>query len=241
MKKIILCSLILGLIGCAKKDIPKETSDQTSQVASMATTDEQEVKTANELPPESTSKWTYDESSDEMRGIKSKFAVIESDNQVNFNFPYDGGSNLRITLRQKTNEPTEVMFVIDKGQYSCDTISDNCFASVKFDNQVIKEIELDGTTDYSSDVLFIKSSKDSESFIHDISKSKALIIELPFYQEGNKQFKFSPSGLEWVSKKSKSSIKSEAIIEATDDAVAEAANAIDAAVKTADEAAQAGK
>lgn len=241
MKKIILCSLILGLIGCAKKDIPKETRDQTGLVASMATTDEQEVKTTNELPSEPTSKWTYDESNDEMRGIKSKFASIESDNQVNFNFPYDGGSNLQITLRQKTNESTEVMFVINKGQYSCDTISDNCFASVKFDNQAIKEIELDGTTDHSSDTLFIKYSTDTDRFIHDISKSKALIIELPFYQEGNKQFKFSPSGLEWVTKISKSLIKSEKNIEVTDDVVTEAANAIDAAVNAANEEAKAGK
>jgi hypothetical protein len=197
MKKIILLGVFLGVSACGQKENSTEVESNTTHKTEILRKDEHSEQLDQATVQKEGSKWVYEESNDEMRGVKTKFAFIDSDNQVNFNSPYDGGSYLRTIIRQKANGPMEVIFTISKGQYSCDTISNNCFASLKFDNKEIQEIQLDGTTDYSSDVLFIKSSKDSEKFIRDITKANSLIVELPFYQEGNKQFKFSSDDLKW--------------------------------------------
>lgn len=198
MKKVLLV-LSVVFVGCTEK--PK--IDKSRHVADKpAASQVSVVDAAPDIKPQIEElkplvNWKYDQTTDEMRGTKSKFASITSDNSVQFGFPYDGGSYLSTTLRKRSNEPTEVMFAISDGQYSCDTISDNCFAAVKFDNGDIQNIELSSTTDYSSDVLFIANEYDVDSFVASLKSSKKLIVELPFYQEGKKQFGFTVSGLNW--------------------------------------------
>lgn len=198
MKNLVLATLVgFGLIlgGCDKKnDLPQEKKEVEHKNSVQPASDIVTVDTKSAKPE---SNWIYESKDDEMRGITSKYAMILSDNQAYFDFPYDGGSNLKITIRKRSNEPAEIMFVISKGQYSCDTISDNCFTTIKFDDGSVENIELSSTTDHSSDVLFIAYNEDSDRFIKSLLKSKKLIVELPFYQEGKKQFKFTTSGLKW--------------------------------------------
>jgi|GEM_PF-1076160 len=222
MRKVLIVSILglsLAIVGCGKNNNAVNNISEENQIPVDVSAVAEELE-----PLKPTTNWVYSESTDEMRGIDSRFASIDSDNQVQFDFPYDGGSNLRITLRKKTGESPEVMFVVSKGQYSCDTISDNCYASIKFDNKAVENIALASTSDYSSDVLFIKYDTDINEFIRSLSKAKAVIIELPFYQEGAQQFKFSPSGLNWNIPKIKK-IKSDSISVAVEAAEA----AIDAA------------
>jgi len=191
MKKIILLSLVFGLVGCNKKEntnsiISNEVSTTASNVVATPTDKENTLNN-----------WVYDESNDEMRGIKSKFASITSINDVHFSSPYEGGSKLLITLREKTGQPLDVLFVISKGQYACDTISRNCYASFKFDDNTVETVELDSTADHASDVLFVRNDDDANLFIKRLLNSTKLIIELPFYQNGSKQFKFDVSNLKW--------------------------------------------
>ncbi|WP_275554989.1 hypothetical protein [Mixta sp. Marseille-Q2659] len=46
--------------------------------------------------------WSYDQ--DEMCGTAQKFIQNESDNAVEFDFPYDGGSKMTLVLRSKKSE-----------------------------------------------------------------------------------------------------------------------------------------
>ena len=203
MRSVFLIIVGLLLVGCS------ETTevDESSSVANQSIASEEGLIDDNpnvnvqteELKP--TTNWTYRQAIDEMRGMESKFASIVSNNVVQFGFPYDGGSHLDITLRKRSNESTEIMFTVSDGQYSCDTISDNCFAAVKFDNGDIQSVELSSTTDYSSDVLFITNDYDISDFVESLHNSEKLIVELPFYQEGKKQFNFTVSGLNWVGNK----------------------------------------
>ncbi|MFW2082272.1 hypothetical protein ACNPQK_15000 [Acinetobacter guillouiae] len=205
MNKLILASLMgfcVLLNGCSDKNKAIEINNNAeikessqSDVVSIAKPSP-EIK-PEIITPEPTSNWNYNQKNDDMRGIITKFASISSDNRVQFDFPYNGGSYLDITLRKRATEPTEIMFTINDGQYSCDTISESCFASVKFDDGHIQNIELSATTDYSGDVLFISNDYDVDTFIKSLKKSKKLIIELPFYQEGKKQFSFTVSGINW--------------------------------------------
>ncbi|MDU6539162.1 hypothetical protein [Mixta calida] len=145
--------------------------------------------------------WTVRYNNDEMRGTARKFLQTESDNTVNFDFPYNGGSKMAIVLRSKKTElkngqkaedlkPNEALLVIDKGQFSCHSFND-CHVSVKFDNGKIQKYSMSESDDGSSDVIFFDQSS---SFIKNIKSHKKLIVEADFYQSGSKQFKFDLEG-----------------------------------------------
>lgn len=145
--------------------------------------------------------WIVSYNKDEMRGTAQRFIQTESDNAVDFDFPYNGGSRMAIVLRSKKTElkgdqkaenlqPSEALLVISKGQFSCHSFND-CHVSVKFDDGEIQKYSMSEAGDGSSDVIFFDKSS---SFIKNIKSHKKVIIEANFYQAGNKQFKFSLEG-----------------------------------------------
>ncbi|ECO0901770.1 hypothetical protein XS16_004315 [Salmonella enterica subsp. enterica serovar Newport] len=134
---------------------------------------------------------------DEMRGTAQRFIKSESDNVVNFGFPYEGGSKMEIVLRSKktalrTGQKadslplTEAILVIRKGVFNCNPFND-CHVSVKFDNSKIQKYSMSGAADGVVDVIFFNNSS---SFIKNIKTHKKLILEADFYQSGKEQFKF---------------------------------------------------
>jgi len=52
--------------------------------------------------------WEYKENIDQMRGTKTKFAEITSNNSVNFAFPYNGGSTLDLIIRKRKQDGLNV-------------------------------------------------------------------------------------------------------------------------------------
>lgn len=149
------------------------------------------------------SDWYVSYTNDEMRNTSTKFMGITSTNTEEFDFPYQGGSKLLITLRSDKTElkpdqkPSdlklkEAMVIISKGMFTCQSY-DNCFVSAKFDSNPIEKYTVLKPTDHSSNVFFIKNEK---KFIKQIMESKKLIIEATFYKEGSKQFKFNLEGFD---------------------------------------------
>jgi len=138
--------------------------------------------------------WQYESSKDEMRGIESKFAVAVSTNTVDFDFPYNGGSKLILTLRKKGNE-ADVMVSVSKGQFLCGF--KGCEAAFKFDNGGVQSITMSDPDNHASDLLFVAYGKTKHKVIQQLKSSKKLVIEVPFYKEGKKQFTFDVSGLKW--------------------------------------------
>ena len=140
--------------------------------------------------------WSYYDKKDEMRGDVFTFAAATSDNKVNFEFPYEGGSNLSIVVRKRNDKLDAIMFSISKGQFTCGIR--NCKGAVRFDKNgkpgTIEELTLALPQDYSHDVLF---AVNENWFYKRLRSSDALTIELPFYQSGNLQFKFSLNRLDF--------------------------------------------
>lgn len=142
--------------------------------------------------------WTPSYQNDEMRGTAQKFLTLDSENSADFDFPYNGGSELSIVLRskkttlkkgQKPEElmPTEALLLISKGQFLCNSYG-GCHVSVKFDQDKIKTYSMNEAADGSADVIFFSAPS---GFIKNIKSHKQVIIEAEFYQEGKKQFKFN--------------------------------------------------
>lgn len=145
----------------------------------------------NHIPPK-VENWVTSTSNDEMRGTKLTSTSTVSKNTVNFAFPYDGGSKLALTVRNKNNEKDVIIF-ISKGQFICGSF-DGCEVNFKFDDGPIQSILMVGSDSHDSDTLFINNPKTIKSIIQKIKESKQLIIEPKFYQEGSKQFSFDLDG-----------------------------------------------
>lgn len=180
-----VCVGILGLAAIIWMYSDKAPTTSSGMVSTTQATESENARPKN---------WQYEISKDEMRGIESRFATTVSANTVDFDFPYNGGSKLILALRKRGSD-VDVMVSITKGQILCGV--QNCEAAFKFDNGEVQSITMSEPDNHSSDLLFIAYDKTESKIISQLKNSKKLVIEIPFYQEGRKQFTFDVSGLEW--------------------------------------------
>jgi hypothetical protein len=137
------------------------------------------------------SSWTYSSEKDAVRNATVNYAVITSDNAVQFDFPYNGGSTLRMTIRHD-HRGDNVILDISKGQFVCSV--ESCSGEMNIDG-VARHLTLDEAADGSADTLFARGEP---GIIKSLKSAKKIIIELPFYQAGNKQYTFTTAkGLVW--------------------------------------------
>lgn len=130
------------------------------------------------------SQWEYFETLDQVRNGTIYRASLDSENTATFDFPYGGGSTLSMTVRSHPSYGDDVIFRISKGQFVCH--ADGCTGTINFDSGP-EPISLSEPDDNSSDTLFASNG----SYVIDrLKKAKKVIVELPFYQEGNRQFVF---------------------------------------------------
>ena len=180
-----VCVGILGLAAIIWMYSDKTPSTSSGIVSTNQATESENVKPKN---------WQYKTTKDDMRGTTTNFATTVSTNTVNFDFPYNGGSKLLLTLRETGNQK-DVIVTISKGQILCDIRG--CDLSFKFDDGAVQSITMSEPDNHSSEALFVMYDKTEDKIINQIKDSKKLIVEIPFYQEGKKQFTFDVSGLEW--------------------------------------------
>ncbi|WP_273620676.1 hypothetical protein [Neisseria subflava] len=140
------------------------------------------------------SNWNYGENKDEMRNQTSHWASIQSENTTEFDFPYNGGSKLEITIRKNPEYGNDLIIGISKGQFTCGL---GCKMKVKFDDGDIQTFNMVGSDSGNHDIIFINGSKSVTNFTKNLKKSKKAIIEVEFFQAGARQFKFDVSGLKW--------------------------------------------
>lgn len=164
------------------------STDTKSTDSQNDTTTEQ----TNKSTPEKIENWEYSESEDKMEGTKRYFATSTSTNQIEFDFPYDGGSNLNIIIRNMGKE-NEAILTISKGQF-ISSYGGSDRIKVKFDDNAPIKYSFNSSSDGSSDVIFLNNSKD---FINKLRSSKKVMIECEFYDSGNKVFEFNTEGLKW--------------------------------------------
>src|SRR5690606_39138299 len=185
----VLTWVCVGILGLAA--IIWMYSDKTPGASSSGGVSTTQATESENVKPKN---WQYETSKDEMRGIESRFATTVSANTVDFDFPYNGGSKLILALRKRGSD-VDVMVSITKGQILCGV--QNCEAAFKFDNGEVQSVTMSEPDNHSSDLLFIAYDKTESKIISQLKNSKKLVIEIPFYQEGRKQFTFDVSGLEW--------------------------------------------
>lgn len=169
MKKLIVMCAILVLAGCGKK--PEQTSIQPEATQ----------------PAKPENKWSYSESKDEMRGEMIKILSVDSANTVDLSFPYDGGAKLSLMIIKPIGRQPIIGAYLEKGQLSC---SNGCLGALRFGSSPVEMLTLQQKDDPKALELIV----DSKAFMANMRNIKKLVIELPFYQDGSRQFTFDLTG-----------------------------------------------
>lgn len=176
---------ILGAIG-ALSGVGGKSGNVAAPAATGTATADATAGAANDG-----SSWTYTTDKDEVRNATNSFASITSDNKVDFDFPYNGGSSLQMTVRHD-HRGDNVYFTISKGQFVCGI--ESCSGEMNVDGAT-RRLSLSTSSDGSSDTLFANGEA---GIIKALKTGKKIIVELPFYQSGNQQFTFTTAkGLTW--------------------------------------------
>ena len=129
--------------------------------------------------------WHYSQSTDEMTDKKTYFAWIESEDKAYFDYPYEGGSTLTLTLRQHPQWGKNVYIEISKGQfnstYGGETIK------VRFDDKPAKTFSLNDPADHDHTLRFVSGYS---TFLSELKKAKVMKIQASFFEGGSRIFTF---------------------------------------------------
>lgn len=151
-----------------------------------------EEKTESKEPEAVKSNWSYTEDADKMTNEKRYFASCVSTNEIDFEFPYNGGSFFTLTVRQM-GKGNEIVLQVSKGQFMT-SISSSESIRAKFDDGQAFTFSFNSASDGSSDVIFIENST---KFLSKLKTAKKLLIEAPFYSAGRQHIEFDVAGLNW--------------------------------------------
>ena len=181
---------IIALIVIANLGDNEKTSNTTTSTTEVGTEEKQGL-VETELPKEEVTKWTFQEDVDKMTSKTVKYASIDANEELEFKFPYDGGSVASLTIRKKDGA-NDIYLSVTKGQFNA--TYDGGQVRIKFDDEQPKKFSFTPPSDSSSDVIFINSTK---TIISKLKTSKKIIIEAEFFNEGNRQMEFDVAGFKW--------------------------------------------
>jgi hypothetical protein len=127
-----------------------------------------------------------------MRGGESRYAQLEGSNTIDLDFPY-GEQRGEILVRQSPKFGFDILVGVPSGQIMCNSFS-NSHINVKFDDGPIRRYGCTDASDGSSNMVFVQGAK---GFLANLKKSKKLVVEAEFYQNGMQQMTFDSANLKW--------------------------------------------
>jgi hypothetical protein len=195
------CLAILGLFFAVALFGP--TANQNSSSVANATdpnvetnlsaTDMNATGAESQGSETTTTRWSYSEDEDKVRGGTTYYASTTSTNSIAQEAPYDSDTTMRMAVRKSPAFGTDVILTISSGQMMCPSY-EGCSGTVRFDNGPAQHIRFNGPADDSSDTVFVTGAK---SFIAKLRSAKKVTIEKTLYQAGNPQFEFDVRGFKW--------------------------------------------
>lgn len=133
--------------------------------------------------------WRYSDSKDEMTSKENHYADLPSDNAIRFirYNKYQRSALSTLYIRKQDGEDGVILEVVN-GQFITGE------AMVRFDNKKLITFETSAPEDGSNNQVFITPAK---KFIRLLKKSKKVLIQTEFYQNGSKIIEFTPAGFKW--------------------------------------------
>lgn len=134
--------------------------------------------------------WIYSESTDEMTGTVNKTACTESTNELDFSFPYNGGSSGSLCFRRK-GKALNAWIRVSKGQFVCGI--EDCTLRLKFDEGAIQTYRGLESESQSTGLLFLQPEA---KLLKASVGAKKLKLQAIYYQEGQQVLNFDLDGLD---------------------------------------------
>ena len=152
----------------------------------------QESMGTDEMPQvEKKQQWQISRTVDEMTDKERVIASLRSSNTVNFDFPYEGGSYLTMSVR-RWNDDLDVYFRISKGQFVCNEYRGTDIISIRFDDEEPVKYNVVESSTGDSDILFIKYSSSEKTILSKCKTAHTIKVQANFYEEGSRVFTFEP-------------------------------------------------
>jgi hypothetical protein len=183
----------LGLVGLFEKGL--NSGQKMSSVNQVSPAPLAPRAAANDTNAAPADRWSYREEDDKMRGTKNYYASVNSENELSFDFPYDGGSRGQLMLSDE-NGAFGVYLTISKGQIDCNPDAYPDQISIKVDDESVRGLSCWPSDDGKTDRVLL-GRLGGDEFLTEIRRSHKIIIEASFYQAGRKQLTFRTDGLQW--------------------------------------------
>lgn len=189
-----LTSLLgLGLfifLAFGSSDSSKDAEIEAIKEKAINTVDTATAAIKEEKKPDPTP-WFYSKETDPMTNDVRYYAYVNSNNTLNFDFPYQGGSTGQLLVRNMNNR-NEIIFSVTKGQIQ--NSYSGSYVRVKFDDGDVVHYNYSEPDNGRSDLIFISSGS---LFISKLKQANELMLEVPFYREGRQVFYFDVNDLKW--------------------------------------------
>ena len=140
--------------------------------------------------PEDMKNWQYTSTTDEMTGRSSKIACTTSTNELDFDFPYNGGASGELCFRRK-GKSLDAWLKVTKGQFACGI--EDCVLKVKFDENPLQSYSAVESTSHTTGMLFFQSQG---RLLTSALRGKQLKVQANYFEAGNKVLYFDVSGLD---------------------------------------------
>lgn len=127
---------------------------------------------------------------DEMTGRLVKREVFESENTVDFAFPYAGGTRAWLELRNHPQFGKDVVFRISKGQLQCPSYGE-CSVGISIDGGAPFAMRGVGPEDNSSQSIFLDWKLATR-----LRDAKRVKLQVPTFQNGRPVFEFDLTGID---------------------------------------------
>lgn len=167
------------------------TTSKILQQNSISTSQETSTDAGKNNLGQAKSAWQFSEVEDKMTSKMITQMFVDAEEELQFSFPYNGGSLARFTIRKKDGL-TDIYLLVTNGQFA-NTFQD-CQIRIKFDKNPPLNYSYSGSSDGSYNIIFPNAVKD---IISKIKASKRMIIEAEFYTDGKRQMEFNIEGLQW--------------------------------------------
>jgi hypothetical protein len=195
---VVLIALIVGVvIGRLSNEPTVPPVAEAKAVAQRPAEEKPAVSNPAEPSPVAAkpieaSNWVYRETTDQMTGKTIRTAVIESQNTINLDFPYQGSQHARLLVRNHPQHGLDVIFQIEKGQLLCHDSFGECSVVVRFDKEKPANVRFNISADNDSTVIFVANGT---KFFSRLKTAKEVAIQPIIYQGGSPTLIFNTANL----------------------------------------------
>lgn len=189
---VVALLFLFGMIASSFESCMQPEKNNQSAESSSNKEAIEEPFTASSISEPEIPKWQYSYFDDEMTSKKISFASIQSLNQIDFDFPYQGAQRAMLQLRKHPRYGKDVILSMERGQFL--TSFDGTTVLVRFDDGAAQRYRALEPSDHDSKALFIQGYS---RFYGQLKKASIVKIEAQFYHEGNRVFEFDVKGIDF--------------------------------------------